>query len=60
MKLAHPKKQLPTTKPDCIKVDGTSYQMVNVILCKKDNYIMLKESHDKDDMDSMNPKATAW
>ena len=34
--------------------------MVNVIIRKKEHHIVLKESHDKDDVDSRNPKATAW
>jgi hypothetical protein len=54
------KKHSATTKPDCIKVDGTLFQTVNVIIHKKEQYIALKESHDKDDLDSRNPKATAW
>ena len=54
------KKQSPTTKPDFIRVDGTLYRMVNVIVKGKEQYIALKESHDKDDLDSRNPKATAW
>jgi hypothetical protein len=54
------KKQSSTTKPDVIKVDGTLFRMVNVIIRGKEQYIALKESHDKDDLDSRNPKATAW
>ena len=34
--------------------------MVNVIIHGKEQYIALKESHNKDDLDSRNPKATAW
>ena len=49
-----------TTKPDFIKVDSTLFQMVNVIIRGKEQYIALKESHDKDDLDSRNPKITAW
>jgi hypothetical protein len=54
------KKQSATTKPDCIKVDDTLYRMVNVIIRKKEHCIALKESRDKDDLHSRNPKTTAW
>ena len=54
------KKNSATTKPDCIKVYGTLFQMVNVIIYKKEQCITLKESHDEDDLDSRNPEATAW
>jgi hypothetical protein len=54
------KKHSPTTTPDFIKVDGTLYRMVNVIIREKEQYIALKESHDEDDLNSKNPKATAW
>ena len=53
-------KQSSTTKPDVIKVDCTLFRMVNVIIRGKEQYIALKESHDKDDLDSRNPKAAAW
>ena len=34
--------------------------MVNAIIRGKEQYIWLKKSHDKDDLDSRNPKATVW
>lgn len=46
MKAGLGKKQSATTKPGCVTVDGTLYDVVNVILCKKENCISLKESHE--------------
>jgi hypothetical protein len=34
--------------------------MVNFIICDKEQYIALKGSHNKDDLDSINPKAASW
>lgn len=60
LKAAHAKKQSGKSKPDCITVDGTIYRTVNVILRQKEQFMKIKESHDRNDTDSRNPKATAW
>jgi hypothetical protein len=49
-----------SAKPDCIRHEGTFYRCVNVILSKRNEFIELRKSHDKDDADSRNPKPHAW
>ena len=60
LKAAHAKKQNGKSKPDCITVDGTIYRTVNVILRQREQFMKIKESHDRNDTDSRNPKATDW
>jgi hypothetical protein len=54
------RKKNASSKPDCIKKDGTLYRCVNVIMSKRNEFMELKKSHDKDDSDSRNPKPLAW
>jgi hypothetical protein len=44
-----------TVKPDCIKVNGTLYRTVNVMIRNKEQVKNIKEAHNKDDSDSRNP-----
>jgi hypothetical protein len=50
----------PSTKPKYITNDGTLYRLCNVIVRCKDQFIELKNAHDKDDLDSRNRKPLAW
>jgi hypothetical protein len=52
-------KSLPT-KPLCITEDGTLYHVINTIIQKKECYIETTNSHDKDDQDTRDRKASAW
>jgi len=54
------KKKSTTAKPDCLKVDGTLYHKVNVMIQNQEQVKTIKEAHDKDDADSRNPKVMAF
>ena len=60
MKVTRSKKRGGTSKPECIKNDGTLYRVINVMIRKKEQVIIIKEAHDKDDQDSCKPKAVAF
>lgn len=47
-------------KPDCVTYDGTYYRAINVIILKKELYILTKDSHDQQDQDTRNAKPVAW
>jgi hypothetical protein len=49
-----------SAKPDCIRHEGTFYRCGNIIISKRNEFIELRKSHDKDDADSRNPKPHAW
>ena len=60
MKATRSKKRGGTSKPECIKNDGTLYCVINVMILKKEQVIIIKEAHDKDDQDSRKPKGVAF
>ena len=53
-------KKSASSKPECIKKDGTMYRCVTAIMSKRNKFMELKKSHDKDDSDSRNPKSLVW
>jgi hypothetical protein len=60
IKSSQTKKKGGTAKPESIKKDGTLYRTVNVMIWEKEQVIIIKEAHDKDDQDSRKPKAIAF
>ena len=54
------KSKSPATKPLCITKDGTLFRIINTIIRNKECYIETKNSHDREDQDSRNPKSSAW
>ena len=54
-------KKIPAaTRPPNLKSDGTMYRVINTIMVLMQCYISTKQSNDKEDQDSRNPKATDW
>ena len=60
IKASRSKKKSKTAKPDCIKVGGTLYRKVIVMIRNKEQVKIMKETHDRDDADSRNPKMVAF
>ena len=54
------KKSAKSTKPACLKNVGRMYRICNVNAKHKESYMMLFDSHDREDADSRRPKAVAW
>jgi hypothetical protein len=54
------KSKSPATKPLCITEDGTLFHIINTIIRNKECNTKTKNSHDREDQDSRNPKSKEY
>ena len=54
------KKTAASTRPLILKSDGTMYCVINTIMVLMQCYMNTKQSNNKEDQDSRNPKSTEW